>query len=103
MDRITQDQFASVAQRTEQGFPKPLVAGSSPAGGTFAVCSQPAPLVRCGTCFAVEPIDRQPASRRLFYGHESSFSICRGTALRLPARATARAWPLQFEKILTKQ
>ena len=89
---------ASVAQRTEQGFPKPLVAGSSPAGGAFAVCLQPAPLTRCGLCFAVEPIDRQPAFRRLFYGHESVFSNCRGMALRLPARttawATARAWPL---------
>ena len=28
--------YALVAQRTEQGFPKPLVAGSSPAGGTLA-------------------------------------------------------------------
>ena len=103
MDRIeTLGQSALVAQRTEQGFPKPLVAGSSPAEGAFAVCSQPAPLVRCGPCFAVEPIDRQPASRRLFYGHESIFSNCRGTALRVPAWATARAWPLQIEKILTK-
>jgi len=37
--------------------------------------------------------------------YDGIFSVVRGrgTALRLPSGATARAWPLQIEKIRTKQ
>ncbi len=65
--------YALVAQRTEQGFPKPLVAGSSPAeGASFSsrevtaqaagqtLVSTLAPALRFGASAGVRPLRGQP-------------------------------------------
>ncbi len=91
---------ASVAQRTEQGFPKPLVAGSSPAGGALAAESTACVTTQTQAVFC-SGADRQATGlSAAFLWSRSIFSICRGVPLRSPdGRRKAVPLPRIIEKI----